>query len=217
MKKVLLALMAVLLTASLASAEVLVTANTLGAGKWGYLGALRYGMNSTANSNSYALGGFGAYGVMDNLDVYGKVGYGIGANPPAGLTTNGITLGLAAKYLLVNESKSMPVSIAALAGYQTTTTNYNFTGFSAQTAVGDIGVGAVASKLMIPWVPYFAAVYHSLNNAGATGSNVELAVGTQMLLSRTSAVVGEFSYNSYNWSGATNTDSQISVAYSAKI
>jgi opacity protein-like surface antigen len=215
MKKILLALVAVILMASFASASVLVPANTLGAGKWGYLGAAGYAMNSVANSNSYSIGGFGAYGVMDNLDVYVKAGYGLPANAVAGVTMNAIQLGLAAKYLIVSESKDMPVSVAALAGYQTTTTNMTAP-ITTQFALGDLGAGVVVSKVMVPWVPYGAAVYHSLNDGTTTGSNVEVAIGTQMLLSKSSAIVGEFSYNSISM-GGTSTESKISLAYSAKI
>ncbi len=215
MKKILLALVAVVLMASFASASVLVPANTLGAGKWGYLGAAGYSMSSVANSNIYSVGGFGAYGVMDNLDVYLKAGYGLPADPPTGVTANAVQLGLAAKYLLVSESKDMPVSVAALAGYQTTTFNVTAP-ITMQTATGDLGGGVVVSKVMVPWVPYGAAVYHSLNDGTTTGSSVEIAIGTQMLLSKSAAIVGEFSYNSITM-GGSSTESKISLAYSAKI
>lgn len=216
MKKIISAIFVFVAIASLAGATVLVPANTLGAGKWGYLGAASYGISSIANSNFYAVGGFGAYGVTDNLDVYAKVGYGVPSNPPAGVTSSAIEIGVAAKYLIVPESKDMPVSVSAVAGYQTKTTSITAP-ITMQTVEGDLGVGVIASKVMIPWVPYVALVYHSLNSSNVTGKNLELALGAQMLLSRSSAIVGEYSYNSIDWSGATSTVSKISVAYSAKL
>lgn len=221
MKKIVLALLIIFSIATLASADVLLTASPIGAGKWAVLGAGRYDMNSQANSNMYGAGGFVGYGIMDKLDVYAKIGYGILANPVAGLTANGISLGIAGKYTFLTENnKDMPVSLAGVLGYQADTSNFNFTGFpTTQTVRGDIGGGIIVSKMMIPWIPYFAAIYHNLaqNPGAATGSRIEAALGTYMALSKASAIVGEFSYNSYSMAGTTWTNNQISLAYSQKI
>jgi hypothetical protein len=225
MKKILLVLAIIIVISSAASASVLVTASPLGQGKWGYLLGGQYDMVSAANSNLYGLGGFLGYGVLGNMDVYGKLGYGVYCNLPtaAGSPTSASALitGLALKYTFLQENaKTNPVSVAGLLGYQTTTVTWNYLLGSAQTAAGDIGIGAVVSKVLVPWVPYGALVYHSLNSNTAgvatSGSNIEVAVGTQMLLSKSSAIIGELSYNSFSL-GTTYTDTQISIAYSAKI
>ncbi len=220
MKKVLVAIVLVLAVATAASAEVLSTANTLGAGSWGWLGAGQYTSTTVANSNSYGIGGYIGYGILDNLDIYAKLGYGIGANPAAGVTVNGINQGLSVKYSLIS-GMDAPFSLALGATFKTTTTSASFGGAVVSHSVeGDLGLGLVASKIMVPWVPYAAVAYHSLNmNTGAaTGSKLELAVGTQMLLSASSAIIGEIDLQSTTWGGAAaTTATQISLGYSAKI
>lgn len=223
MKKILLALVGVVLMASFASASVLQSANTLGAGKMGWLVAGEYDGNIWGG-NETLIGGGGSlvYGIMDQLDIIGKVGYGAYGNMGAGIdSANMIMLGVAAKYqLLAENATNMPVSVAALVGYQPSTTTVNTAWGSGQLTLGDLGVGAVVSKVMTPWVPYGALVYHSLtSNPGATtATNWEIVVGTQMLLSRTSAIIGEVSLNSNTPSvGAAFTNTQISLGYTAKI
>lgn len=206
--------------ASFASASVLVTANPMGAGKLGWLAAGQYDSNMGGNATLLGGGGFLAYGATDKLDIYGKLGYGTYGNLTAGWTQSVIMVGVAAKYqLLAENGKNMPVSVAALLGYQPSTVSWGVAGFSGQVVQGDIGIGAVVSKVMVPWVPYGALVYHSLttNPGAATGTNLELAVGSQMLLSKTSAVIGEVSLNSMSTGGVTTSDTQISLGYSAKI
>lgn len=224
MKKVLLALVAVVLMASFASASVLQSANTLGAGKMGWVVAGEYDGNIWGgNETLIGGGGFLAYGVTDQLDVIGKVGYGSYGNvTPIGIDSASVMmLGVAAKYqLLAENATNMPVSVAALVGYQPSTTTVNTALGSGQLTLGDLGVGAVVSKVMAPWVPYGALVYHSLtSNPGATtATNLEIVLGTQMLLSKTSAIIGEVSLNSNTPSvGAAFTNTQISLGYTAKI
>ena len=220
MKKLVLIFGVILALSSVVSAEVLLTANPMGAGKMGWLAAGRYDSNIGGNATVIGAGGFLGYGVTDKLDIYGKLGYGSYGNLPAGLTANAIMLGLAAKYQLVAENgKDMPVSVAAVLGYQPSTVTASFGGLSAQAVQGDIGFGAIVSKVIVPWVPYGALVFHSLTvNPGATtGSNLEIVAGTQMLLSKTSAVIGEVSLNSISSGGASTSNTQISLGYTAKI
>lgn len=220
MKKLVLVFAFIIALSAVASASVLQTANPLGAGKMGWLAAGEYDSNMGSNATLIGAGGFLGYGVMDKLDIYGKLGYGAYGNLGGllGAPTSGsaITVGVAAKYqLLAENAKDMPVSVAAVLGYQASTTTLNYLLGSGQGVQGDIGIGAIVSKIIVPWVPYGAFVYHSLNqNAGAaTGSSTEIVVGTQMLLSKSSAVIGEVSLNSS--SGTSNT--QISLGYTAKI
>ena len=221
MKKLVIALAVIIVLSAVASADVLLTANSLGAGKLGWLAAGQY--NSNMGSNITQMGGGLAlgYGVMDKLDVYGNVGYATQAGlPPVLSSSSGLMFRLMGKYQVLAEGKDMPVSVAGLAEYQTATVSYNTVfATSGQTVQGDIGIGAIVSKIMIPWVPYGALVYHSLtSNPGAvTGSDLEIALGSQMLLSRSSAVLGEVSLNSNSSGGATFTNTQISLAYMAKI
>lgn len=226
MKRIALALVICLAIASMAAAEVLVTANPMGKGQMGWLAGGRYDTNVmgslASNVTMISAGGYFGYGVMDNMDVYAKIGYGTAGNLPAVVSTsNGMVLGLAGKYTFMKESKDFPVTLAVAAGYQASTVNMNLNfGFPAQQSVmGDIGIGVIASKVMVPYVPYGAVNYHSLTtNPGATtGSEIEIAAGTQFLLSKSTAVVGELCLQSITSGGATNSNTQISVAYTAKI
>ena len=224
MKKLVIALTVIIALCSVASANVLLTANPLGAGKMGWLAAGQYDSNVGANATLMGAGAFLGYGVMDKLDVFGKVGYGSYGNlggviggPSSGTA---IGLGVAARYqFLAENAKDMPVSVAGLLGYSSSTATLNYVGFTGVGTTGDIGVGAVVSKVMSTWVPYGALVYHSLtSNPGAvTGTNLEIALGTQMLLSKTSAVIGEVTLNSMSSGGANTSDTQISLGYTAKI
>ncbi len=217
MKKLILALAVIIAISAVASADVLNTANTLGAGKMGWLAAGRYDSNPGGiSATMMGAGGFMGYGVMDKLDVYGKIGYGTYSNLPLGLSSSsGMVLGLAAKYQVLAEGTDMPVSVAGVLGYQASTVTSNTILGSFQTVQGDIAIGAIASKVIVPWVPYGALVYHSLGQ-GVTGSNMEIVVGSQMLLSETSAVIGEISLNSVSL-GGTYSNTQISVGYTSKI
>ncbi|MFA5097777.1 MAG: hypothetical protein WC490_04025 [Candidatus Margulisiibacteriota bacterium] len=221
MKRIVLAIAVVVALSSVVSAEILLTASPLGAGKMGWLAAGRYDTNIGANVTQISGGGFLGYGVMDKLDVFAKVGYGTQSGLPVGLSSSsGIMMGLAARYqFLAENKKDMPVSVAGVLGYQSSTVTSNITGLgSFQTVQGDIGVGAIVSKVIVPWVPYGALVYHSLNQgAGVTGSNVEIAVGSQMALSTSSAIIGEVALNSITIGGASVSDTQISLGYTAKL
>jgi len=221
MKKLLMALTIVIVLSAVASAEVLITANPMGAGKLGWLAAGRYDSNISSSMTLMGAGGFLGYGVNDKLDIYGKVGYGSYGNFAVGVSSGSTMMtGIAAKYQLMAENgKDMPVSVAALLGYQASTATFNYIIGSAQAVQGDIGIGAVVSKVIVPWVPYGAVVYHNLTtNPGATtGTNLEVVLGSQMLLSKTSAVIGEVSLNSISSGGSTSSNNQISVGYTAKI
>lgn len=225
MKKILLALIVVIAMTSLASAQLLMPANTLGAGKMGWLGAISTDMNSQANSSQYGVGGYLGYGLTNDWDIYAQLGYGIGSNPPAGVTLSGISTSLLTKYQFIRESvKGSPVSVAAVVGYGATTATMGVGGFNFGLPSGDLGIGAVVSKVMVPWVPYGAAAYHSVTadtsgfpgGSKTTGSRIEMLVGTQMLLSKDSAIVGEFSYNSYSV-GTSYTNNQVTLGYASKI
>jgi len=221
MKKLILAITVIIAISTVASASVLQNANTLGAGKMGWLAAGEYDSNMGGNETLMGAGGYLAYGVMKNLDVFGKIGYGSYGNLPAGISSQtAMMVGIAGKYQLLSENgKDMPVSVSALLGYQGSTATVNTILGSGQAVMGDIGIGAVVSKVLVPWVPYGALVYHSLltNPGSITGTNLEIVVGTQMLLSKTSAVIGEVSLNSISSGGATTSNTQISLGYTAKI
>ncbi|GEM_PF-5093505 len=225
MKRILISIAIVFALTSLAGAELLMPANTLGAGKMGWLAGARYDMNSQANSNLYGVGGFFGYGLTGEWDLYGKLGYGINSNPAAGTTGNAIAMAVLTKYQFIKESAAgSPVSVAGILGYEASTATMSTLGLNLPFPYGDIGAGAVISKIMVPWVPYGAAAYHSYTadtgslpgGTKTTGSRIEVLVGTQLLLSKDSAIVGEFSYNSFSV-GGTYTNNQISLAYAAKI
>ncbi len=218
MKKFVFVLALMVVFAAAASAEVLVTANPLGQGNLGYIVAGQYMSTNNPNTNMNGVGGFLGYGISDKLDIFGKLAYGMGSNVPSYLTSaSGIILGVAGRYALASE-KDMPASLSVVGGYQATTKTYNIVGGGTSgAAIGDLGIGVVASKMLIPWIPYVAVVYHSLSQSGSTGSNIELALGTQLALSKSSAVQAELTSNSITMGAASYNNMEVTIGYTAKI
>ena len=170
MKKFLLIMLLGLVLVSVASAELLTTANPLGKGKWAGLGAYISDANVQNNSsyNMTTIGGYVGYGVTDKLDAYLQYGaatvgglptvngaylaaaYGnpaLAALPGSVQAKSSITaIGLNAKYTLIEEGNGLPFSLAAGAGYKSL--NYSMTtpGLDSLTAPTKIiGTDATAT------------------------------------------------------------------------
>ena len=218
MKKIITLLSIICLLCSAANASVLLTASPLGQGKIGLAGALGGVYNITSpftpqNSPAYGLAGLIGYGLTNELDIYGKAGYSTMINLPAGTdSVNGSAFSGVLKYALLKESSSMPVSVAVAAGYSAASTDISYLSGAVkmQAASGDLGIGVITSKVMVPFVPYAALASHSYDTKVATISstktqNWELALGSYMFLSRSTAIVAE-------WSTAMQIDQQPSTA-----
>jgi len=193
MKKFLILSLLVIVAATVASAELLTTANPIGQGKWAVLGAYLSDANvGNASAVSRAtIGGYAGYGINDKLDVYLQAG-SANLSGVAPLTSTMTAIGLNVKYQIAAESASMPVSVALGAGYKT----LNIT----QSALlgGDMSgsqmlVGVGISKMMVPFVPYGGLTYRTTAAGGAQQSTqIDLTVGSAIAWSTQGAVFVEY-------------------------
>lgn len=211
MKRIVIALTLITLVASVASAEVLQTAGTLGQGKWGavlgYASSSNYANVSGGTLAAY--GGYIGYGLTSNMDLELKVGSGTGNG--LGATLTGTQLGLVLKYGILKEGKTTPVSVAALVGYQSSTSKL---GGVVDVNSSEIGIGIGVSKVMAPLVPYASIAYKQISSDTATskGTQMDLNVGTAIAWSANGAVFLEATSQSLTPSvGAAYTQTQIAL------
>ena len=149
MKKFLVLFVFGLLLVSVASAELLTTANPIGKGKWAFEGCGLQDQN-VGNNSKYTMttyGGYVGYGVTDKLSAYLQYGMSdigglpkvdgaylaqpylisnpalaafLSSLPGSVQTKTGITtVGLSGTYAILEESAGMPVALAIGAGYRT--------------------------------------------------------------------------------------------------
>ncbi|MFA4844829.1 MAG: hypothetical protein WC632_07795 [Candidatus Margulisiibacteriota bacterium] len=224
--KILVALLSVVILVSVASAELLTTANPIGQGKWAFAGAAMQDLNVTNNTsyNLTSLGCYAAYGATDKLDLYLNLGTAsMGGLPSVAgvqLATTLTALGLTAKYAIIEEGKDMPVSVGVGGGYKALTTNTTapaILGGNTTANGSQILAGVGVSKVIIPFVPYGGLVYRSSASGGATTSTqLDLTVGSAIAWSKQGAVFVEYTMQSITPNGGTvYTSGQIglSVAY----
>jgi len=202
---------------SAASAELLTTSNPIGAGKWALLGAYlsqsSYGGNNSGVSAS-TIGGYAGYGLNAQTDLYLTVGMmntGSIAIPGGSFKINNTALGLAAKYLLMAESASMPVSVSAGVGYKAlmAKTDPATVNMNGSQVYGGVGV----SKMMVPFVPYAGLTYRSTGGDVTTTTQIDLTIGTAIAWSAQGAVFAEYTMQSITPKGGANySDPQIALA-----
>jgi len=109
MKRITAVLLFVLLIAGISSAELLTTADTLGAGKWVVLGGGIQDQNlmdvSGATMTSYC--GYVGYGLTDQLDVCLNLG-ALSSSGLTGIKMTGLGYGLSVKYNILKEDANLP-------------------------------------------------------------------------------------------------------------
>jgi len=217
-------LLITVLLISAASAELLVTANPLGQGKFAVLGA--YINESTyGNVSGWSLGtigGYVGYGLTDKLDVFGQLGSAtVNGTMPIGvssLTANGYALNL--KYALIDEGTSLPVSVAIGGGYKASSFTTNIVGGgSVAIPVSQVALAVGISKIMAPFIPYGGVAYRSMNSSGTDlGTALNLTVGSAIAWSQQGAVMLEYNMVSNSPKGAGSyTNNQIAAGIAYKI
>jgi hypothetical protein len=220
MKRLVLCSLIALMFVAAASAELLVTANPMGQGKWGFLGAVLQDSNfnnSTANSLQ-TVAGYVAYGVTDKCDVYLQLANGSETGLGAGITNTVGAQGLAVKYAVMSEGKDMPVTVSVGAGYKTmSVVTVAPAPFGGTTNGNQLGVAVEASKIMAPFVPYAGLTYRSTSLGGAAASTqIDLTVGTAIAWSMQGAVLVEATAQSITPNGGSaysSTQVAAGVAY----
>ena len=193
MKVLFSALLAFVLCVSAASAELLVTANPLGQGKWAVLGMGQLDSN-VGNSSSAGLstvGGYVGYGAMDKLDVFLNVGQANLTGVSGFISTTNV-IGLSGKYQIMDEATN-PCSVAIGAGYR------SMSHVQSSTNGSQLFVGVGASKKMVPFVPYGGLTYRSNSSGGSSaGSQIDLTVGSAIAFSAQGAVFVEDTYQMFS-------------------
>lgn len=229
MKKVFLVIIIMLAVASMASAELLVTANPIGKGKWAFslIGLQSSNVSNTSGYTMANFGGYAGYGVIDNLDLFISVATGVvGGLPSVGgiqAASSLTSYGLTGKYTLLNEGPSMPVSVALGLGYRSLSTKAttpafiggNFVGVDSTTSGSQIFTGVGVSKILAPFIPYAALMYRSTDNNGSM-TQIDLTAGTAVAWSMQGAVLAEYTLQSITPNGGSNYSSgqmAASVAY----
>ena len=221
---------------SIASAELLTTANPIGQGKWAVLGAGIRDSNLGDIGSDTTLTSYGAYlgyGITDALDAYLQIGTSTSttfdvpnpAPPPALLDCDitGTGWGANLKYTVLSE-ENMPVSLAIGAGYKstsiTTKVSYGGTTIDKSTDTGTqmmIGVGV--SKLIVPFIPYGALAYRTDSADGnEVSTQLDLTVGSAIAWSTQGAVFVEYTNQSITPKGGdVYTSGQMALGVGYKI
>ena len=239
MRTFLVSLLLIVSVATLASAEMLVTANPIGQGKWAVEGAglMDSGQQFSASGVTLSsltvtqFGGYVGYGLTDKLDLFLNAGTGSVGGFPAtilGISTAGLavtmtSLGLNVKYQVLDEMANSPVSVAVGAGYKSinsSVTNPTAAGGGTSTSSStQMMVGAGVSKIMAPLVPYGGLTYRSTSSSGTTvATQLDLTVGSAIAWSMQGAVLVEYTMQSITPNGGTAYSSgQIGLGVAYKI
>lgn len=195
MKKFLLIALIMAFFATMASAELLVTANPIGQGKWAVLGGFLSDSGQQSNGltglTGQTLGVYGGYGVTDKLDVYLQGGQMTVGGLPAGIAVKNTAYGLNLKYAVLEESSSMPVSVAVGGGYKILSQDVTV-GVTNTTSGNQWGLGALVSKMMVPFIPYGGLGYKNTAYGAATMTEMDITVGSAIAWSTQGAVFVEY-------------------------
>ncbi len=207
--------------ASMASAELLTTANTFGQGKFGFELAgvqdQKYFNDSDLTRTVYA--GYIGYGILEDLDAY--LEYGLsnvgGLTSPLEITGSGI--GLSLKYRILKEGEALPVSVALAGQYRSIsikTKPIDTTENGSQT-----GIGVGVSKVMAPFVPYGGIAYRTNVLEGEEKyTQLDITLGTAIAWSMQGAVLLEYTNQSITDKNAgfdDHTSGQMAIGVAYKI
>jgi hypothetical protein len=212
MKRLVLCSLIALMFVAAASAEMLITANPIGQGKWaglvGYFSDFGLQAGGLTGLTQATIGAYGGYGITDKLDVFVEAGQAtvgslpVGPGIPTAVKTTGYGLNL--KYAVMGESATMPVSVSVGAGYKTLAQDATSALGTATTNGNQIKVGVGVSKIMAPFCPYAGLGYRSNSSGGAAvSSQIDLTVGTAMAWSKQGAVLVEYTMQSITPNGGT--------------
>ncbi|MBN2058021.1 MAG: hypothetical protein JW782_04440 [Candidatus Saganbacteria bacterium] len=206
MKKVLVILLSLSFIASVASAELLVTANPIGTGQWAVLGAGLQDSNY-GNISGYTLttlGGYVGYGLMDMLDLYVNAAYGTMGGLPSGVEGSGTLAGLNLKYAVLQEA---PVSVAIGAGLKALSVRIKNPLTDTTNSGTQISLGVGVSKLMAPFIPYGGVAYRSTSGDVGDATQLDATVGSAIAWSSQGAVFVEYTLQSITPKGGSNFSS----------
>jgi hypothetical protein len=173
MKKVLLGLSVCLLLASLASADLMMTACPLGKGKWNYMPGAMIDFNyASMGGNAYMMMDAFGYGLNDKLDLYAATGVGYSAKTGMmnAMSMNSYALNL--KYTVLAESLTQPFSLAINGGIKSMPMSMT----SMNQMQGSLGL--IVSKMTDRFNPYAGVAYRTTRQSYGDFSQVDYTIGT---------------------------------------
>ena len=206
-----------------ASAELLVTANPFGKGRWVVEGAYisETNVSNVSGMSAGTIGAYLGYGLNESLDLIVSGGQAVLSGLPLGISACRNTgLGLNLKYALLNEGKDMPVSVALGGGYKMLSQVTSVVGAGDTTDNGNqILLALGVSKVIVPFIPYAGLDYRTVAyNGSNTQTQIDLSLGSFIAWSLNGAVVVEYTLQSITPNGVSNyTSSQIAGGIAYKI
>jgi hypothetical protein len=241
MRALLVSLLLIVFMTSIASAELLTTANPIGQGGWAFLGAGIRDSNLGNQSTDFTLttiGGYLGYGITDKLDAYLQIGSStsstysetvFGYTYDADITGTGYGANL--KYTVLEEGEGMPVSAAVGLGYKSVSSKMKTTvtppnpppplpPAGEETVNGSqIMVGIGVSKIIVPFIPYGALAYRKDSADGEEASTqIDITVGSAIAWSTQGAVFVEYTNQSITPKGGdVYTSGQMALGVGYKI
>ena len=189
-------------------AEVLLTANTLGQGRFGLKTGCVSSTNSVSSSgNTFNYGVMLGYGIINNLDIYGMAGY-VNYTELAkiypGNTANGPLYGMELKYRLMEDSEYTPLNLSSLFAFKATNITSSYTSpygnYSSNNVWEDWGTGLILSKTFGNAAPYLSTLYHFGSIKSSYGSayhytGLELALGVNVMILENTGLLMEAANN----------------------
>ena len=173
MKKFFLVFSICLLFASLASAELMMSACSLGKGKWGLMPGATVDFNYAAmGGNAYMMMDSLGYGLNDRLDLYGTLGVGYSAKTGVMNAMSMTTYALNLKYTILAESLTQPYSLAANFGLKSMPMSMT----SMNQTQGSLGL--VVSKMVNNFNPYAGVTYRTTRQGFGDFSQLDYTIGT---------------------------------------
>jgi len=201
MKKYFLLLLLIVGISSLASAEILLPANTLPQDKWGfeavYLKDSNVYNSSTSSLTNYEVKA--AYGLTDQLEL--NVAYGIGnwagiPNWEVSRTSVAATL----RYNLLAEANDSPATVTVAAGYKSIPVKIKVGTIEANFDWNNTKISLLVSKKIRMLTPYLGLSYNMLDMVGAGGKapSTELTIGAALAWSKKWQLLVEYTSQAFS-------------------
>jgi len=176
MKRLLAVFFLCLLMCSTGRAELMKTAGPLGQGNWRLMANAisdQNFMNVSGAADLLACGVL-AYGVTDQLDLYGTIGSGNATGLPAQTSLTALSGNF--KYNIMKCCDS-PVALAIDGGYKGSSSLMGTT----LSAFSQWKLGVIVSKMIHPFIPYGGLIYRStMKNSNAYTSQYDVTVGVAL-------------------------------------
>ncbi|MFA5035383.1 MAG: hypothetical protein WC500_06365 [Candidatus Margulisiibacteriota bacterium] len=202
-------LMLMMLMACSVSAEVLMTADPIGQGKYSVNGVYFKDakINTTGIGDLSTYGVNLGYGLTDKLDLYLNLSSASVGGFPPGFSLGFASYGLSAQYLLAKAGESMPFDLAGKLGVRSVnvTASVPIVGNPVSQYLASLEI----SKKVDAFTPYFSLGYLQSQQTGYDPvSQVGITLGSAYAWAANSSVMLEFTQNTTSAGSQSYTNSQ---------